>query len=141
MLNICWEEVNKINWNFVLVLIELLNILIIFIPAFVGLIYYKIRRLKVIVKKSNHGSNIIIQNISKNTVFIKKIELKCANNNKRKKIIQYNKLKSLLPKTELNPNEYINIKVDYGALDIDAYKKIQIKIQLFDKYDYRKRVK
>ena len=71
-----WQKiVSEYPWNFISVLISGLYYLITIITAVVTFLNFKIKKVKVISINDIGGQNIIIQNITKNVIFIKSISI------------------------------------------------------------------
>ena len=139
--SINWCKINEYHWDFISVIIDLLNYLIIIVTAIATYIYFKIRRLKVITISDTGGRDVIIQNISKNTVFIKDINLIVKNKNtKQKRIIPATEFAQVLP-NEIEPKSFYKFNLDYILLNIEEINIVKIRIDLYNKYTYTKRIK
>lgn len=132
-----WCIIDKYNWDFISVIIDILNYFIIITTAIITFMYLKIKRLKIITIKDIGGRNIIIQNISKNTVFIKNITVIVKNKDtKQRRKINFEDLPD-----EIEPKSFHKFSLDYGVHDIEKNNIVHIKINLHSKYTYIKRIK
>lgn len=133
------DEEIIINWDVVLVLIEIFNTLIIVIPATFTFLYYKFKKINMIVSSNENGSTIVIQNVSKNAIFVKEITLFFR---KRKTMkyttISLNENSDIL---ELTPNSTYKLKIDYLKYGIKEFEKKKIKITLNNRLKYTRRIK
>lgn len=138
-LSINSETINQINWDFVSTIISCIDTLIIIVPAIIGFIYYKFRKVRIILLRETNGLKIIIQNVSKNTIYIKDLNLICGSDKEAKSF----------PKSELDqkntleipPDESLIVNLDYEFFPIKTYKKKQIVVSVNNHLKYRKRIK
>ncbi len=133
LLIINWNVINKINWDFISTLIQGINLILVFLPAIFLYIYNKAKKIKIIVSKSSAGSLVIIQNISKNTIFIKSVKL-IVNHN----IIDITKNDS---NKEIEANKALHKKIDYKILNIKNVNSFTVKVDIFGIIKYSKKVK
>lgn len=134
-------KLDEFNWDFISVIIDLLNYLIIIVTAIVTFIYLKIRRLKIITINDTGGRNVIIQNISKNTVFLKDINLIVKNKNtKQSRIIPATDFVQA-SQDEIEPKSFIKLNLDYILLNIEENDTVKMRISLYNRYTYTKRIK
>ena len=129
---------NCIDWTFVQVIIEIIDTLIVIIPALIGFIYYALKKINIIIKNEQNGSLVIIHNISKNTIFLNKITVICKQGNK--KVSLKNKDLNLGEIVEIAPDKTLQIKIDYTLLNISISKKKKVIITVNDRLKYRKRI-
>ncbi len=124
-------------WDFVSVIIDLIYYLIIITGAVFTFIYFKLKKIKIFSIDDNNGCNIIIQNITKNTIFIKDIKIitKCKNTNTRR-VIQIEDL----PK-QLNPKTFYQINLDYIVENIKDNDIVVVETVIYENYNYKKRIK
>ena len=133
------DEKQIINWDCILVIIELFNTLIIIIPAIITFIYFRFKKINIISLSKENGSIIAIHNISKNVVFIKDISI-CY---KEKQLTKKNK-KSIIDNNdliELEPNQTHKVKIDYVKYGIKEYEKKKIIVSLNNSIRYTKRIR
>ena len=132
-----WQKiVSEYPWNFISVLISGFYYLITIITAVVTFLYFKIKKVKVISINDIGGQNIIIQNITKNVIFVKSISIivKC-NDTKNKRII-------ILDSPDIiEPKSYHKINLDYSIHDIEESDTVKIKIEVHQKHTHKKRIK
>ena len=115
MNNLNLEIINEYNWDFISLIIQVLNYFVIITSAILSFIYFKIKRLKIISIEDNGGYEIIVQNISKDAVFVKKIVAIIKNNySKDKKIINFNDLPDVI-----EPKSYYKFILDCAIYNIE----------------------
>lgn len=129
---------NSIDWTFVQVIIEIIDTLIVIIPALIGFIYYTFKKINIIINNEQNGSLVIIHNISKNTIFLNKIAVVCKQGNK--KVLLKNKDFNLSEIVEIAPDKTLKIKIDYTLLNISISKKKKVIITVNNRLKYRKRI-
>ncbi len=129
---------NCIDWTFVQVIIEIVDTLIVIIPALIGFIYYTFKKINIMIQNEKNGSLVIIHNISKNTIFLNKIAVVCKQGNK--KVSFNNKDLDLGEIVEIAPDKTLQIKIDYTLLNISISKKKKVIITVNDRLKYRKRI-
>lgn len=128
---------NNFDWDFISLIIEVLNYFVIITSAIFAFFYFKIKKLKIISIKDDGGYKIIVQNISKNAVFVKNITVIIKNNfSKYKKIININDLPDVI-----ESKSYYKFILDCAIYNIEKDSMIQIKTELYPKYIYKKRIK
>jgi len=131
----------KINWDFVSVVLDLINYLVIIIVGVATFLYFKIKRLKIIIINDDGGKDIIIQNITNNAVFIKDLNIIIkGKNSKKRRTISYKEFAHDLP-NDIPPKGYYKISMDYCVLDIKKSDTVMIKVDIYSHYSYRRKVK
>lgn len=132
-----FKILNDYPWDFISVIIDLIYYLIIITGAVFTFIYFKLKKIKIFSIDDNNGCNIIIQNITKNTIFIKDIKIitKCKNTNTRR-VIQIEDL----PK-QLNPKTFYQINLDYIVENIKDNDIVVVETVIYENYNYKKRIK
>lgn len=131
------EIISDYPWDFISVIIDLIYYLIIITGAISTFIYFKFKKIKIFSIDYNGGCNIIIQNITKNTIFIKDIKIitKCKNT-KTPRIIPIEDF----PK-QLNPKAFYQKKLDYMVEDIKDNDIVVVETVIYENYNYKKRIK
>lgn len=132
-----FKILNDYPWDFISVIIDLIYYLIIITGAVFTFIYFKLKKIKIFSIDDNNGCNIIIQNITKNTIFIKDIKIitKCKNTNTRR-VIQIEDL----PK-QLNPKTFYQTNLDYIVENIKDNDVVVVETVIYENYNYKKRIK
>lgn len=132
-----FKILNDYPWDFISVIIDLIYYLIIITGAVFTFIYFKLKKIKIFSIDDNNGCNIIIQNITKNTIFIKDIKIitKCKNTNTRR-VIQIEDL----PK-QLNSKTFYQINLDYIVENIKDNDIVVVETVIYENYNYKKRIK
>lgn len=128
-------------WDCVTALIELFNTLIIIIPALIGFIYYKCKKINIIeLKKSSAGVEIAIQNITKNTLFITNTQItyKIKRGDRKEKCYKFLDNNNII---ELKPNQIKRVPIDYELLKIEKSECKKIIVTIQNKSKYKKRIK
>lgn len=136
MLN--WQKIlYEYPWDFISVLMDALNYLFIITGASLTFLYFKIRKLKIMTIGDIGGCDVIIQNISKDIVFIKSICIivNCKDK-KNKRIININDFPE-----KIESKSFYKVNVDYIIQEINEKDNLHIKVELYPKSFYKKRIK
>ena len=132
---------NNINWDFVSVIIDLIEYFVAVTIGVITFLFFKVRCLKIIKIKDNGGVDVIIQNISKNTVFIKDLYIIVKNKKINTiRIIPHKEFAHDMP-DDLSPKGYYKVNIDFSVLNINQKDSAKIKINIYNHYTFKRKVK
>ncbi len=139
----CWStyKMSNIDWDFVSVIIDLIEYLVVVIFGVITFLFFKVKCLKIIKIEDNGGVDVIIQNISKNTIFIKDLCIIVKNKElNTARIIPSKEFAHDLP-DDLSPKGYYKMSIDFSVLNIHQGDSAKIKIDIYNHYTFKRRVK
>lgn len=116
---------NNINWDFITACIELANLLIVFLPALIVYLYYKVHIVNIYTLESvDGGITIGIHNVTNKTLYLNNCYFIILKKNS-KKIIKYEQFRNE-SYIIIEPDTIKEVKIDYKALNLDRNCKIHL---------------
>lgn len=114
-----------VSWEAIDVLLNLIELLIMCIPACVIFLYYRVRSLEIWPQEvTPYGTTIIIHNGTNKSIFITRINAFSKNSNPLlKPTVSFDKRVK-----QLKPDEYIEVTVDYATT---SSKRESIKLTVY----------